>query len=194
MFPPSLYMHFRSVQIMIGCLLGLLSVPMQGGDREVIQFNDFLARQLQEARKPFEPFWETIAPWYAGNRIERKAVKEAFHQLDKEHLKVLNAVLECPVPAETLCQEFHQAVIDYLSVDREIIAAYHGALRFMLDHNPASRRKDVDHVVTLVNPIIARQEPYLRRISVLQVRLAQAHGFNLRRPEGSSLLVVEKTE
>ena len=179
---------------LILCVLCISCVEARKADESVIAFNDRLVERLKVSQAPFEKWWETLAPWYAGERLERAVVEKNFAELRQTHQRIYAELLELEVPEKEVCEDFYDAVMAYLAVDREIIAAYEGALKYIFANNPAANKRDISYVNGAVDPVLARQEAILERIALLQEKPAETHGLTLRGTNRINVVVASDPE
>ncbi len=162
-------------------LLASLAVGLcfaQRSDR-IIEFNDAIVGRLVSSEKPFEAYWKAVEPWYSGEKANPKEVSAALVVLEETHRRIYDELLEFEVPSGKLCKEFYDVVLDYFEIDREVIAALNLATEYILEHNPATGKEDIDHIDGLIDPILERQEALFEQVLVLQRKMAKKYDFAL---------------
>lgn len=147
---------------------------------QVVDYNDRVVDLLGESQMPFEPFWEVLQPWFEGGQIVHADLAGTIDTIQSEHDRVLTELSTIEVPGSEECQSFHAAVMRYIEMDAEIIAAYRQVSDFVAAHNPTSLEADYDQVSLLVDGLHNAQEVVFQEVLDLQGALAEAHDLELR--------------
>lgn len=169
--------YLLAFTLITGLGLALCSAPKR---ENVIAFNDKLVAFLKTSQVPFEAYWDAVAPWYNAKTVDMKPVFTALAQIEATHHQIYEKLLQIEVPDGEICEEFYEAVMEYFSIDREVIAALKSATTYISENNPAVGQEDLDHVDGLTDPILERREAVFERVESIQQRLAEKHVFSLK--------------